>query len=140
MEKLDWSAVNFRTGHIEVSAEVSKVSRERFAPITENLRAWLLPLAKKKGRIVSRVLMHGLRKTWKRADLYPWPQDAHRHSFISYRRRIIGDAQTAIEAGTSETIIKRHYKRPVTLEDAERFFAIAPVTAGSEKIVAITAV
>jgi integrase len=139
VEKLDWSAVNFRTSHIEVSAAVSKVARERFAPMPDNLRAWLMPLAKKKGPIVSRVLMHALRATWKRAGLYPWPQDAHRHSFISYRRRIIGDAQTALDAGTSETIIKRHYKRPVTLEDAERYFNIRPAAEAAEKIVAIAA-
>ena len=136
VEKLDWSAVDFKTNHIEVSAEVSKVSRERYAPIPDNLREWLLPLAHKKGPIVSRVLMHALRATWKRAGLYPWPQDAHRHSFISYRRRIIGDAQTALDAGTSETIIKKHYKRPVTEADANRYFNIRP--AGEvAKIVAI---
>ena len=139
MEKLDWSAVHFRTGHIEVSAEISKVHRERFAPIPENLREWLLPIAEKSGPIVSRVLMHALRKTWKRAGLYPWSQDAHRHSFISYRRRLIGDAQTALDAGTSETIIKKHYKRPVILEDAERFFAIRPATEAAGKVVAIAA-
>lgn len=154
VEKLDWSAVNFRTGHIEVSAVVSKVARERFAPMPKNLRAWLLPLAKDRaaanasaatntengtaseskkkkqlaatGPIVSRVLMHALRATWKAAKLHPWPQDAHRHSFISYRRRIIGDSQTAQDAGTSEAIIKRHYKRPVTAADAKRYFEIAP--------------
>ncbi len=126
VEKLDWKAVDFRTGHINVSADVSKVSRERFAPMPENLRAWLEPLAEKKGSIVSRVLMHALRVTWKRAGLYPWPQDAHRHSFISYRRKTVGDATTAMEAGTSETIIKRHYQRPVTAEDAARYFEIRP--------------
>ena len=139
VEKLDWSAVDFKTGHINVSAEVSKVTRERYAPIPDNLRAWLLPLAEKKGPIVSRVLMHALRATWKRAGLYPWPQDAHRHSFISYRRRIIGDAQTALDAGTSETIIKRHYKRPVTVDDAERFFSIRPASETGQKIVSMTA-
>ena len=139
VEKLDWSAVNFRTGHIEVSAEVSKVARERFAPIPDNLREWLLPLAKKRVQSSRRILMHALRKTWKRAGLYPWPQDAHRHSFISYRRRLIGDAQTALDAGTSETIIKRHYKRPVTIEDAERFFSIMPAADAARKIVAISA-
>ena len=137
VEKLDWSAVNFRTGHIEVSAEVSKVSRDRFAPIPDNLRAWLMPLMKKRGPIVSRVLVHALRATWKRAGIYPWPQDAHRHSFISYRRRLIGDAQTALDAGTSETIIKKHYKRPVMLEDAERYFSIRPASEAVEKIVAM---
>lgn len=139
VEKLDWSAVDFRTGHINVSAEVSKVARERYAPIPDNLRSWLLPLAEKKGPIVRRVLMHALRATWKRAGLYPWPQDAHRHSFISYRRRIIGDAQTALDAGTSETIIKRHYKRPVTEEDAKRFFSIRPANDELGKIVALGA-
>jgi len=29
--------------------------------------------------------------------------------------------KTAIDAGTSEMIIKKHYKRPVTLEDAKAF-------------------
>ena len=107
------------------------------APMPDNLRAWLMPIAKKRGPIVSRILMRALRGTWKRAGLYPWPQDAHRHSFISYRRRLIGDAQTALDAGTSETIIKRHYKRPVTKDDAERYFAIRPaVDAESCKILA----
>ena len=139
VEKLDWSAINFKTGHIEISAEVSKVARERFAPMPDNLRNWLLPLARKSGPIISRVLMHALRKTWKRARLYPWPPDAHRHSFISYRRRIIGDAQTALDAGTSETIIKKHYKRPVTVEDAQRYFDIRASSAASAKIVAFGA-
>lgn len=139
VEKLDWSAINFRTGHIEVSAQVSKVSRERFAPMTDNLRSWMMPLAKKRGPIVSRVLVHALRATWKRAGIYPWPQDAHRHSFISYRRRLIGDAQTALDAGTSETIIKKHYKRPVMLEDAERYFSIRPASEAAGKVIAIGA-
>jgi integrase len=136
VEKLDWSAVDHRTGHINVSAEVSKVSRERYAPIPDNLRSWLLPLARKRGPIVSRVLMHALRATWKRAGIYPWPQDAHRHSFISYRRRLIGDAQTALDAGTSELIIKKHYKRPVLEEDAKRYFSITPASEASGKVVA----
>jgi integrase len=134
VEKLDWSSINFKSGHIEISAEISKVNRERFAPIPTNLRSWLRPIAKKSGPIVSRVLMHALRETWKRAGLYPWPQDAHRHSFISYRRRIIGDAQTALDAGTSEKIIKKHYKRPTTKDEAKKYFGIRPV--GKRKVAA----
>jgi len=126
VEKMDWKNINFKSGHIEISAEISKVNAERFAPILPNLRAWLKPIAKKSGPIVSRVLMHVLRKTWKQAGLYPWPQDAHRHSFISYRRRIIGDSQTALDAGTSESIIKKHYKRPTTKTEAKKFFSIMP--------------
>jgi integrase len=131
VEKMDWQNINFTSGHIEIAAEVSKVNTERFAPITDNLRAWLMPIAKHAGPIVSRNLTRPLREVWKNAGLYPWPQDAHRHSFISYRRRIIGDAQCALDAGTSETIIKRHYKRPVTKEDAAAYFAILPAKAAN---------
>ena len=53
----------------------------------------------------------------------------------AYRRRIIGDARTALDAGTSEPIIKRHYKRPVTAEDAERYFSIKPSPDAAHKAV-----
>ena len=125
--KLDWSAVNFKTKHIDISAEVSKVSSERFAPMPPNLRAWLLPVAKESGPIITRKVMNvPFRLTWQRAGLYPWIQDWHRHSFISYRRAIVGDAITALEGGTSEAIIKKHYKRPVLRKDAVAYSKIMP--------------
>jgi integrase len=126
VEKLDWADVYFKTRHIHVSSSVSKVGRERFAPILPNLRQWLNRISKKTGPIVERDLTYALRRTWKAAGIVPWPADAHRHSFVSYRRRLIGDAQTALDAGTSEAIIKKHYKRPVLKSDAEKFFRIVP--------------
>jgi integrase len=162
VEKLDWSDVDFKAGHINITAENSKVNAERFAPMSDTLKAWLKGLpeaaaarrderaaaAREKGKtvdpealaknpIVTRVLMHVLRDAWKRAKIYPWPQDAHRHSFISYRRQLVGDWQTALDAGTSEKIIKKHYKRPVTKDDAERFFNIRPAASAAGKVVAI---
>jgi len=137
VEKMDWSHIDFENGHINITAEISKVRTERFAPINDTLKAWLLTIKNRRGAIVSRNLMRPLREVWKAAGLYPWPQDAHRHSFISYRRTQVGDAITALEAGTSESIIKRHYKRPVSKEAAERFFAILPKTSG--KIISINA-
>jgi integrase len=137
VEKMDWSHIDFENGHINITAEISKVRTERFAPINDTLKAWLLTIKKRKGAIVSRNLMRPLRKVWEAAGVYPWPQDAHRHSFISYRRTQVGDAITALEAGTSESIIKRHYKRPVSKEAAERFFAILPAKGG--KVIPITA-
>jgi len=137
VEKMDWSHIDFENGHINITAEISKVRTERFAPINDTLKAWLMTIKKRNGAIVSRNLMRPLRKVWSAAGLYPWPQDAHRHSFISYRRTQVGDAITALEAGTSESIIKRHYKRPVSKEAAERFFAILPAKPG--KVIPITA-
>jgi len=137
VEKMAWSHIDFENGHINITAEISKVRTERFAPINDTLKAWLLTIKNRRGAIVSRNLMRPLREVWKAAGLYPWPQDAHRHSFISYRRTQVGDAITALEAGTSESIIKRHYKRPVSKEAAERFFALRPKTSG--KIISIAA-
>lgn len=137
VEKMDWSHIDFENGHINITAEISKVRTERFAPINDTLKDWLMTIEKRKGAIVSRNLMRPLRKVWSAAGVYPWPQDAHRHSFISYRRTQVGDAMTALEAGTSESIIKRHYKRPVSKEAAERFFAIRPHVEG--KVIPITA-
>ena len=137
VEKLDWRAVNFAKGYINVTADISKVNAERFAPMPDNLREWLLPVAKKSGPIIKKTLTKPLRDTWKAANLYPWPQDAHRHSFISYRRQLVGDWQTALDAGTSEAIIKKHYKRPVTKDDAERFFNIRPAASAAGKVVAM---
>ena len=137
VEKMDWSHIDFENGHINITAEISKVRTERFAPINDTLKAWLLTIKKRKGAIVSRNLMRPLRTVWQAANVYPWPADAHRHSFISYQRTLVGDALTALWAGTSESIIKRHYKRPVSKEAAERFFAIRPATA--EKIISFAA-
>lgn len=137
VEKMDWSHIDFENGHINITEKISKVRTERFAPINETLKAWLSTIKDRKGPIVSRNLMRPMREVWKSAKLYPWPQDSHRHSFISYRRTQVGDAITALEAGTSESIIKRHYKRPVSTQAAERFFAIRPTPLG--KIVPISA-
>lgn len=137
VEKMNWSHIDFENGHINITAEISKVRTERFAPINDTLKAWLLTIKNRRGPIVSRILMRPLRAVWKDAGLYPWPQDAHRHSFISYRRTEVGDSMTALEAGTSESIIKRHYKRPVSKEAAEKFFAIRPSKGG--KVIPISA-
>ena len=137
VEKMDWRHIDFENGHINITAEISKVRTERFAPINDTLRAWLAPIAEKKGQIVTRGLKKAFQKVWQRAGLYPWPQDAHRHSFISYHRQLHGDTMTALNAGTSERIIKKHYKRPVTTKSAEAFFALRPKTSG--KIISIAA-
>ena len=112
------------------------MARKRYAPITDNLREWLLPLAWRKGPIVSRVLTFPLRKTWKRGGL--WSQDAHRHSFISYRRpahRRCADGACCGHFGND------HQKALQTPpEDANAFFSLRRADKdAAEKIVSISA-
>ena len=127
VEKLDWSLIHFEgEGYIEITVEVAKKNEERMIPLQPNLHAWLLPLVKQGPVITRKVLDKPKRETWKRAGLYPWKQNAHRRSFISYYRQLHGDVKTARDAGTSEQKIKDNYKRPVQQKDAERFFQIYP--------------
>jgi hypothetical protein len=56
--------------------------------------------------------------------------DEMRHSFISYHvalHRSVGDA--ALQAGNSETIVKRHYLNLHPREDGAKFFSIHPLKA-----------
>ena len=150
VEKMDWSRINFATGQIHVPNEIAKTRESRYAMISDNLREWLLPIAKKQGEIVyanhhrrttqekRKILMHEYRRTWKRAGLYPWPQDAHRHSFISYHCKLYGLEKTADAGGTSEKIIRSKYRAAVMEKDARAFFAIKPESSG-DKIVPFAA-
>lgn len=138
---LDWSRISFReAGHIDVPAAVAKTNERRLIEgLPENLRAWLLPVAKKSGPIVTRTLMHIQRDTWKRAGLHPWKQDSHRHSFISYFCKLFGLEKAADFGGTSERIIRKKYRQVVFKDDAERYFEIYPEGYSSEKIVPMPA-
>ena len=110
IKKLEWNDVDLKSGYINVSAENSKTRSRRLVPIVPNLAAWLRTIPQKKGRIVTREIRHAwdlarigagfgpffsINKTVKaaqidkndqpRKDLIPWPDNAMRHSFVSYR-------------------------------------------------------
>ena len=52
-----------------------------------------------------------------------------RHSFISYRLALIQDAaKVALEAGTSPQMIFSNYRELVTADEAQAWFAVAPVS------------
>jgi hypothetical protein len=55
-------------------------------------------------------------------------RDVMRHTFISNHVMAFGSfAETAIEAGNSETVIRKAYFNRVSRADAQRFWQIAPV-------------
>lgn len=53
--RLDWQDIDLEEGFIEVKAENAKTDTRRIVPLKENLKAFLLPLAKKNGKVVSLV-------------------------------------------------------------------------------------
>ena len=66
-------------------------------------------------------------KAEKAAGLWPWPQNALRHSYISYRLALIEDvAKVALEAGHDPKALAAWYRRPIRKEVAKKFWSILP--------------
>ncbi len=127
LQTLDWSEVDLESGHIEVTAAKAKTKKRRLVPISENLAAWIGPLAALAGPVTP----NGLRKRFEavrtRAGILVWPQNALRHSYGSYRLAQCHDAaRVSLEMGNSPQIVFAHYRELVKPRDAERFWALAP--------------
>ena len=69
-----------------LALRISKTPSRRLVPIRENLRTWLQPISKLSGPVLlnpdTRYRHEGARR---RAGITKWPDDAMRHSFVSYR-------------------------------------------------------
>ena len=65
-------------------------------------------------------------------NLRRWPENALRHSAISYKLAKTRDlAEVATEAGNSPNMIKQHYDALVKPSAAEAWFTIRPVAPGN---------
>jgi integrase len=117
-------AVNLEEGMIHISAEVSKVREPRKVTIQPNLAAWLRAYPLEKFPIILGNFKKRRDRFAKKLNL---THDVLRHTFISMfiaKFRSIGEA--AIQAGNSESIIRRHYLDLKTTKEAENFFGILP--------------
>ena len=114
--------INLTTGVINLPAKVTKTKDKRQIRISDNLMAWLK--AYEGMPIVPTNLKNDCRKIRQEFSLQ---NDETRHSFISYHvalHRSMGD--TALQAGNSERMIKRHYLDHCPKEEGETFFSIIP--------------
>jgi site-specific recombinase XerD len=113
--------INLKTRTITIPANISKTRHERHITISDNLAAWLMafppPVTRANfGRMLTEVKKH-----------FGLTHDEARHSFISYHvalHRSMGDA--ALQAGNSESIIRRHYLNLHPRDEGEKFFRIFP--------------
>jgi len=101
-------------------------------PLLPCLRAVLEPL-KGEGSIGPALPPHKPAKGGKEAEttrlgnlIGGWKRNALRHSFISFRAAEVGLAQTAMEAGNSESEARRSYNDAKSKAEAADWFAINP--------------
>jgi len=122
--KLRPEAFCLDTGTISISAEVSKVREPRRIVIQPNLAAWLRAYPLGEFPIVVANFQKRRRKFSKRFGL---THDVLRHTFISMfvgKYRSMGEA--ALQAGNSESIIRKHYLDLKSTAEGEEFFNILP--------------
>lgn len=138
--KIQWGRhVNLTKGFIELDASITKTNQRRLVPILPNLRAWLQPIAKPSGMVITRGLRKRDAAARQRAGI-TWQEHIMRHSFASYRLADVQSApQVSLETGHSVAILYTHYRELVMPDDAKRYFAIFPSVSAAEKIVPISA-
>ena len=136
MERLDWAEIDLAGGHIEVKSAKSKTGSRRLIPISDNLAAWIQPLARQAGAVAPVALRDRLDAAKARAGFKKWPANAMRHSYASYRLAECADAaRVSLEMGNSPQMIFAHYRELVKPQDAARYWQINPSAEGAKKIV-----
>jgi hypothetical protein len=100
-------------------------------PMTQNLLEWLRPHQGDPDDMITmptaekRLSFEAIDKLKLREY---WPEDICRHSFASYRLKVIagGKSELSEEMGNSPDVINKHYKRPLKPEAGKAYFDIFP--------------
>lgn len=157
--RIDWSAIKLKSKTIAIRGAVAKTGSRRVVDIPDNAVEWLTPRVKTEGAVwpagdeyrtpwnIARLrsgwgpfqstcaAVNAVQKAMgeaKRKKLKPWPDNALRHSAISYRLAKTSDlALVATQAGNSPSMVKKHYDAVVEKDAAEAWFSIRPATPGN---------
>lgn len=117
-------SIDVELGVIRLTPEQSKVKTVRQVKIRPNLAAWLSRYPVDKFPLLPRNATRMVNAVRHKFGIGP---DVLRHTFISMHVgafRSLGDA--ALEAGNSETMIRRHYLNLVSEAEAAEFWRIVP--------------
>jgi site-specific recombinase XerD len=119
------SAIDLDNGVIKIAGSVAKMGDSRQIEIQPNLRQWL---TKYQGPIFPKGSSRDITAIRAQFELCEAKHhDVMRHTFISNHVQAFDSfAQTAIQAGNSETIIRKHYFNVTSKAEALKFWQIAP--------------
>jgi integrase len=143
--KLDWSDVRITEKMLVLRAQVTKVRRKRYVPLSDNLLAWLSEYQARGGNMTGLVapwvphVRHAKHRTNYRAiGLSKWPQSIARHCFASFWLGMHGDIdRLCLLTGHSHPdVMWERYHVGVAPSEAKRYWDINPPAATASKIVA----
>ena len=117
----------FSDREVTLKGRQTKTRRKRFVDISDNCLEWMklgakLPIANQSHQWCALMV-----KVKAELGYDKWPHDCLRHSFCSYYLAAHENAaKTALQAGHTETILFKHYRKLVKKEQAEKFWNIFP--------------
>lgn len=127
-----WEDINWEKQRLLIRSEVAgKTGKRRWVDLRGHAVEWLLPYRKASGKICmtnsARLVSEDLKE---KGLIESWPNgNVLRHCFISYLLATTDSLELVRrQAGTSESMIKKHYDFVPSREDGEAFFAISPNT------------
>ncbi|MGJ8638406.1 MAG: tyrosine-type recombinase/integrase [Opitutaceae bacterium] len=125
ISKLKPRDIRMDTGVIFIEPEVSKVNEKRSINIQPNLKLWLEKYPLSKFPIMPEKCFETMWSHIRRT--HELSHDVLRHTYISMTVgafRSVGDA--SLQAGNSETVIRKHYLELKSVEEADQFWQIVP--------------
>ena len=114
IRRLEWQDVDWAAGHIELEKRKTKVGRRRLLMMSEQLQAWLKPIAKEEGWIIPH---HAQDSTtgiefgkWRNRIPVRKPANGCRDAYASYRYCELDDTSKVAHAmGTSGQMLSDNY-------------------------------
>jgi hypothetical protein len=137
ISKLEAKDVRLDTGVILIEPHVSKVRMKRSVTIQPNLASWFRAYPLEEFPIMPYAFRRLRLKFRKQFGL---SHDVLRHTFISMfvgKFRSMGEA--ALQAGNSESIIRKHYLDLKSTAEAEQFFSIMPKRRAAVESISVAA-
>ena len=135
-----WSDVHLDRGLLRVTSAKRNTPRKRIVHLEPAAVEWLQICARMEGavgKLVSPPWGIDRVRTFCRESrpALPCPENAFRHSFISYRIAKTGNvAETSLEAGNSPTTCFKHYRELVSKSDGAAWFDLRPSATSAQVI------
>lgn len=129
----EWADVYLDRSLLRVTLAKRNTPSKRFVQLTPAAVEWLT-LCDRSGELVSPPWgLDLIRRFCREAKPpIPCPENAFRHSFISYRVAATGDvAETALEAGNSPAIVHKHYRELVAKDEGRAWLELTPAKAAA---------
>lgn len=121
-----WADIDLKRGHLRVTKAKRRTPARRLVSLCSAAKAWLA-LCDQEGELIGPGWGSDHVRARLREAKIPCPENAFRHSFISFRCASSGSVDTtAQEAGNSPKIVFRHYRELVSPQQGKAWFGVKP--------------